>query len=115
MYPLSTPKTHFSQDALEFVLSRDFGNNLSGGSDRAKLRSIADLAFDLCGKIQKSEKLRKLGQLGKKGEEEFDSNIRLVGVMVHILRSYGYEDSEMMGSLEKKYQAVSMGISGKKV
>lgn len=115
MYPLQTRNSVFSQESLDFVLSGNFGNAAASGSEKARLRSIADLAFDLCGKVQKTEKLRKLGQLGKAGESEYDSNIRLVGLMVHILRKYQYDDSEMMSSLEKKYHSVAAAISGKKV
>ena len=112
MYPLSSQKMVFSQEALEFVMSSDFGSASNGESEHERLRSIADMAFDLCSKIQKTGKLRKLGQLGKNGEAEYDSNIRLVGLMIHILRSYHYNDAEMMSSLEKKYQSSMAGIAG---
>ena len=112
MYPLNTQKTVFSQEALEFVMAGDFGRAGSGNDELDRLRSIADMAFDLCSKIQKTGKLRKLGQLGKNGEAEYDSNIRLVGLMIHILRTYQYNDAEMMSSLEKKYQSSLAGIAG---
>jgi hypothetical protein len=112
MYPLSSQKMVFSQEALEFVMSSDFGSASNGESEHERLRSIADMAFDLSSKIQKTGKLRKLGQLGKNGEAEYDSNIRLVGLMIHILRSYHYNDAEMMSSLEKKYQTSMAGIAG---
>jgi len=94
-------------------LSRNFGAaGMGGAEEREKLRSIADMAFDLCNKIHKTGKLRKLGQLGKSGEAEYDSNIRLVGLMVHILRNYQYDDAEMMGSLERKYHSPLSGVTG---
>lgn len=113
MYPASTQQSVFSQEALEFVLKQPFstGQNAESGS----LRKIADLSYDLLSRISKSEKLRKMGQLGKKGEAEFDSNVRLVGLMIHMLNQYGYNDAEMMASLEKKYRQLAPGISGKEV
>lgn len=115
MYPVSTSETCFSQETFDFILARNFGNNSVSAESGQKLREIADLAFDLLSRIQKTEKLRKLGQLGKKGEEEFDSNIRLIGIIIHMLRNYQYNDAEMMSGLEKKYRQISPGISGQQV
>ena len=111
MYPMTTQQNEFSQETLDFILSRPSTGQEAAGTDR--LRSIADQAYDLLSRIQKSEKLRKLGQLGKSGETEFDSNVRLVGLMVHLLKLYGYQDAEMMASLEKKYRQIAPGIAGK--
>jgi hypothetical protein len=115
MYPLHTRQTQFTQENLDFILDRDFRVSPPEGTAKDRLRSIADQAYDLLSRIQKSEKLRKLGQLGKSGEAEFDSNVRLVGLMVHLLRQYQYQDTEMMASLEKKYLQIAPGIAGKQV
>lgn len=111
MYPLHTRQNQLSQETMDFVLSREFTDSPS--ADISQLRRIADKSYDLLSRISKSEKLRKLGQLGKNGEAEFDANVRLVGIMIHLLRQYGYDDAEMMGSLEKKYRQISPGIAGK--
>jgi hypothetical protein len=115
MYPLHTRQTQFTQENLNFILEKDFSVSQTEGTAKDRLRSIADLAYDLLSRIQKSEKLRKLGQLGKSGEAEFDSNVRLVGLMVHLLRQYKYQDGEMMASLEKKYLQISPSIAGTQV
>lgn len=111
MYPVSTQQNAFSQESLEFVLSKSISKVEPG--DAGSLRRIADLSYDLLSRISKSEKLRRMGQLGQKGEAEFDSNVRLVGLMIHLLQQYGYNDAEMMASLEKKYRQLAPGIYGK--
>jgi hypothetical protein len=111
MYPLHTNQHQLSQETVDFVLSRDFG--AAASADASKLRQIADQSYDLLSRISKTEKLRRLGQLGKNGEAEFDANVRLVGMMMHLLQSYGYDDAEMMNSLQKKYHQIAGGISGK--
>ena len=115
MYPLHSSQTQFSQDTMDFVLSGKFGPaGAVPGASRERLSNIAGLAFDLLARVQKTEKLRKLGQLSKTGETEYDSNVRLVGLMVEILKIYQYQDHEMMDSLEKKYSLLVSGISGSK-
>lgn len=113
MYPISSHKSGLSQETMNFVLSQKFGE--ASADKESRLRKIADLSYDLLSSIQKTEKLRRLGQLGKSGENEFDSNVRLVGIMMHILRESGYNNLEMMASLEKKYQQLNPGKQGRQV
>jgi hypothetical protein len=113
MYPLHTTQNQLSQETMDFVLSRNFVDG--SGANEGMLRKIADLSYDLLNRISKSGKLRKLGQLGKSGEAEFDSNVRLVGLMLHVLKQYSYDDAEMMSGLEKKYQQIAPGITGRQV
>ena len=67
------------------------------------LRRIADQSFDLLSQIQKLDKLDKLGHLSSKEQNELLGLTRLVGIMVHILEQYQYQDSEMMDALLSRF------------
>ena len=112
MYPIHTQQNVLSTEMLDFVAGMNFGSDHSAVDSTERLRKIADLSFDILSSVQKTEKLRKLGQLSKSGESEYDSNVRLVGLMVNILKQYGYHDAEMMESLNKKYEKIALGLPG---
>jgi hypothetical protein len=102
MYHLHTSALEFGDNAFQYISSKNFAAGAT--QDSTRLRAIADLSFDLLSQVQKQEKLFKLQQLSRTEEMEFSSNLRLVGIMIHILHEYKYQDVEMMDALTRRYQ-----------
>jgi hypothetical protein len=108
MYHLHTSALELSEPTFQYIVSKDFsssGNQNPGNPNR--LRAIADLSFDLLSQVQKMEKLQKLQQLSKSEQAEYHSTVRLIGIMIHILDEYKYQDSEMIHALKRRYQKFS--------
>jgi len=104
MYQIQSKKSSFDIGAYNFVLSLNYGAKHENSSDKENLlRKIADQSFDLLSQVQKLDKLSKLGHLNTSEKAEFQSMIRLVGVMIHILSQYGYSDKEMMDALNSRF------------
>lgn len=106
MYHLHTSALELGDNAFQYISSQNFaaGNH---PQDATRLRAIADLSFDLLSQVQKQEKLFKLQQLSPSEQLEYISNLRLVGIMIHILTEYKYQDVEMMDALTRRYQKFS--------
>lgn len=103
MYHLHTSALELSENAFQYISSKNFASG-NDSQDSTRLRAIADLSFDLLSQVQKQEKLFKLQQLSRSEEMEYNSNLRLVGIMIHILHEYKYQDVEMMDALTRRYQ-----------
>jgi predicted protein tyrosine phosphatase len=99
---LHTSALELGESTLQYITSKTIESG-ARTQDTQRLRAIADLSFDLLSQIQKMEKLHKLHQLSGKEESEYHSTLRLVGVMLHILNEYHYQDREMMDALSKRY------------
>jgi len=102
MYHLHTSALELSDSTFQYINSQSISKQ--EGSSESRLRAMADLSFDLLSDVQKMEKLFKLNQLSKVELAEYTSNIRLIGIMIHILSQYKYQDLEMMGALSKRFQ-----------
>jgi hypothetical protein len=108
MYHLHTTASELKESTFQYIVSKEIssaGNPNSGDPNR--LRAIADLSFDLLSQVQKLEKLQKLQQLSKTEQAEYRSTVRLIGVMIHVLDEYKYQDREMMDALTRRYQKFS--------
>jgi hypothetical protein len=108
MYHLHTTALELKESTFQHIVSKDLsfaGNQDAGNPNR--LRAIADLSFDLLSQVQKLEKLQKLQQLSKTEQAEYHSTVRLIGIMIHILDEYNYQDREMMDALTRRYQKFS--------
>jgi len=108
MYHLHTSALELKESTFQYIVSKDLsssGNQNPGNPNR--LRAIADLSFDLLSQVQKLEKLQKLQQLSKAEQAEYHSTVRLIGIMIHILDEYKYQDGEMMDALTRRYQKFS--------
>jgi hypothetical protein len=105
MYHIHTKMNSFDSGTYNFILSQDFSAHTKNNPETASrmLRRIADQSFDLLSQIQKLDKLDKLGHLSSKEKSELLGLTRLVGIMVHILEQYKYQDSEMMDALLSRF------------
>ena len=104
MYHLHTHKTSFDFGTYNFILNQSFSQNSVNNIEvEAHLRKIADQSFDLLSQIQKLDKLSKLGHLSQKEQSEYHSMICLVGIMIHILNQYEYNDKEMVDALVNRF------------
>jgi hypothetical protein len=111
MYHLHTSASELKESTFNFVTTKDFTlSGMGNPKDATRLRAIADLSFDLLSQVQKMEKLQKLHQLSNSELAEYNSTIRLIGIMIHILHEYKYADREMMDALTKRYQKFSVSI-----
>ena len=111
MYHLHTKKTLFDFETYDFVLNQTFslkGENTVEAT--SLLTKIADQSFDLLSQIQKLDKLFKSGHLTSKEQSDYQSMIRLVGIMIHILNQYNYTDKEMMDALVMRFQKLESYI-----
>jgi hypothetical protein len=109
MYHIHTSALELKESTFKYIASKNLsmtGN--SNSADPNRLRSIADLSFDLLSQVQKQEKLYKIQQLSKTEQAEYLSSVRLIGIMIHILSEYQYSDREMMDALNKRYQRFSI-------
>ena len=102
MYHLHTSALELSGLTFQYIQSKDLSGQPAGNENR--LRAMADLSFDLLTDVQKMEKLYKLDELSKVELAEYHSTIRLIGIMIHVLNGYKYQDLEMMGALSKRFQ-----------
>lgn len=112
MYHIHTSATEYTDKMYRAILSIPF-EVPAGVADAhiSRLRSIADLSFDLLSQAQKMEKLYKLSQLSPSENKEYYSMLRLIGTMIHLLHQYQYSDQEMMSALVKRFQRYqSIGI-----
>lgn len=106
MYPLATKSPQIGEKTYEFVLSQlgHLNTTMAGTEQTDRLHAIAGLSFDLLTGVQKWEKLYKMNQLAEKEIREYLSTIRLVGIMISVLKKYGYGNKEMMQSLVHRFQ-----------
>jgi len=104
MYHLHTKKSSLDFETYNFVLNQNYGSEIEKSAAQTKrLREIADQSFDLLSQIQKMDKLSKLGHLSTAEQSSFKSQIRLVGILIHTLKQYGYNDNEMMIALVNRF------------
>ena len=104
MYHLNTNALELQNSTFQYITSQQFSPKTENSVEaNSRLRAIADQSFDLLAQVQKMEKLSKLGHLSQKETMEYNSLIRLVGIMIHILQEYKYADIEMMDALMKRY------------
>lgn len=100
--------------AFRYLITKPFSFKSENSEEvNTRLRSIADQTYDLISQIQKLEKLQAIGQLGAKEKREYDSSIRLVALMIHLLLDQNYRDKEMMDALLKRFEkyATSQGVA----
>lgn len=82
-------------------------SNEEPAGHESQLKNIALLSYDLLSWARKMERLNSMEHLDKKGKEELESVTRLVGTLILCLKKYSYSDTEMMDSLEKRYNSFS--------
>jgi len=108
MYHLHTSALELKESTFQHIGTKDLSasSNQNPGNPN-RLRSIADLSFDLLSQVQKLDKLNKLHQLSKTEQAEYNSTVRLIGIMIHVLDQYKYQDNEMMDTLSRRYNKFS--------
>jgi len=105
MYHIHTQKASFDSNTYNFVLNQTFSPKAENGVEvKTLLGKIADQSFDLLSQIQKLDKLFKLGHLSQKEQSDYKSMISLVGIMIHLLNQYRYNEKEMMDALVNRFQ-----------